>query len=170
MLHIQNNVILGAGAWNAPRQNPYNLMKPWTHDNGVSRWIIDNATGSLFVDDDGTAYMLRLRTPAELSDASAANAPENERKRLTSVLASMDTSGAVILDNKGDATVTHSLGSLWYAVIVTPCDEAMPDIHVERKKNKFIIKGGAANGCVAYLLSAVFPEKGRENQLLTDPS
>lgn len=165
MLIFENDQIVGNTA-----PNIYQSMKPWNADNGAYRWIVDNATGSPFTDSDGTTYNLRLRTPSELSDASAANAPENERKRLTSELASMDTSGVIALDNKGDATVTHSLGSLWYAVIVTPCDEAMPDIHVERKKNKFIIKGGAANGCVAYLLSAVSPEKGRENQLLTDPS
>lgn len=165
MLIFENDQIVGSTA-----PNIYQSMKPWQADNGAYRWIVDNATGSPFTDSDGNTYNLRLRTTSELSDASAANAPENERNRLTSVIASIDTSGVVILDNNGDATVTHSLGSLWYAVIATPCDEAMPDIHVERKKNKFTIKGGVASGRVAYLLSAVFPEKGRENQLLTDPS
>lgn len=165
MLIFKDDQIVGNTA-----PNIYQSMKPWMAENGAWRWIVDNATGSPFTDSDGKTYKLRTRMPAELAAASSADAPENEKKRLISVLASMDTSGVVALDNKGDATITHSLGSLWYAVTVTPCDEAMPDIHVERKKNKFTIKGGAANGRVAYLLSAVFPEKGRENQLLTDPS
>lgn len=149
--------------------NVYNAMKPWKAENGAFRWIIDNATGSDFTDSDGKVYKLRLRTPAELASAPGVDAPANEKTRLQSAFAKIDSHGILTLDNKGAAEVMHSLGSKWYAVSITPLDAAMPDIHIVCQKDKFTVKGGANNGRVTYALTLIAPPKGRENQMLTAP-
>lgn len=170
MLKIIDNEVTGSGSWNAPEPNPYRTMKPWQDDaTGAARWIVDNATGSDFEDDNGVTYKIRQRTQAELTAASAGNAPENERKRLRTAFDLIDAQGILDLDNKGEATFTHGLNSKWYLVTITPLDAAMPDIHVKGKKNEVTIKGGENNGKVLYQMMLMLPPKGRENQLLTDP-
>lgn len=149
--------------------NIYQSMKPWKADNGAFRWIIDNETGSEFIDSDGQRYKLRLRTPAELASAPGVDAPASEQKRLQSAFLAIDTQSILTLDSKGTAEITHGLNSKWYGVVLTPLDAAMPDLHVICHKDKFVIKGGANNGRLTYALTLINPPKGRKNQILTDP-
>lgn len=169
MLKIAGNEIVGSGAWNAPRENPYINMKPWTAENGAARWIVDNVSGQDFTDDNGIVYKIRLRTAAELTAAAAGDAPANEQKRLQAAVEAIETHGILMLDNKGESDVVHNLNSKWYAVSVTPLDSAMPDIYIVCQKNRFTVKGGANNGRVTYALTLIAPPNGRENQILTDP-
>ena len=164
MLKIEHGQIVGNTA-----PNIYQHMKPWRADNGAARWIIDNELGQEFVDSDGTGYKIRLRTSAELTAAAAGDAPATEQKRLQAAFGKMESHGILTLDNKGGGEVSHGLSSKWYAVSVTPLDSAMPDIHVTCQRDRFAIKGGAKNGRVTYAVTLVFPPKGRENQILTDP-
>jgi len=44
----------------------YDGLKPWRTAEGVCRWIVDNDTGSQFVDTNGKTYNIRERTQSEI--------------------------------------------------------------------------------------------------------
>ena len=92
-----------------------------------------------------------------------------ELSRLKTTFEGINRNGILTLDNKGSAEIIHNLNSKWYAVIITPLDGAMPDIHIVCQKDKCSIKGGANNGRITYALTLIAPPKGRENQILADP-
>lgn len=93
----------------------------------------------------------------------------SEVERLQTALASTDARGIIDLDSKGEAELIHGLNSKWYMVSVTAIDAAMPNLHIQAKKDRFVVKGGANNGRVAYALTLISPPKGRGNQILTAP-
>lgn len=142
-----------------------------TDDQGISFVQYPNADKILLMK---PGERVRVRDDEPALDRVAiyqTNIPSvnTERQRLQNTIDAIDTHGILTLDNKGEAILTHNLNSKWYAMSVTPLDAAMPDLHVICHKDKFVIKGGANNGRVAYALTLISPPKGRENQILTAP-
>lgn len=75
----------------------------------------------------------------------------------------------VTLDDNGEATISHRIGSLWYVVFVQPVNANMPQLYVKKAANSISFLDGKKNSDVAYYFEPLLPPAGSENLIFYNP-
>lgn len=165
MLIIQQQEVVASSG----HQLIYHDLIPWQHVSGVNRWVIDAEHGQAFIDSDGTEYLLRRRSEAELQ---AVIAPEvkaqQEIERIAQMIEALRPQ-EIRLNTNGDVCVKHHIQSLWYSVTVIPVRVLMSGLYVEKKKHVCRIRGGIAGGKVLCRFEALLPQTRQKNRIFLHP-
>jgi hypothetical protein len=131
--------------------------------------------GSLSVPDDpenGHYQMIQAwialgNTPDPAPAPPSPNPAIVEIERIAEMIP--QTPQLVTLDADGQAIVTHDINSLWYAVQVTPLQDAMPNLHVTLEALCLTLAGGVAEGRVLVTITRLLPPVGEENRIFLTP-